>query len=377
MKFKRIMLIAVILIFLTAGAVSASDDNQTDLTLANSDIQEMSVDEGVLKAPSTDEVLDISQDVDVLEVSLNQSDEVLGFSTSRINVWFSEEPYIVLDRENDFWILNDNRVEFPKESAIKIVAKDLNTGKTYSDSVPTETIHFEYGMDNIHYMVYADMFKKIPWTAKHKYLVKVYWVSPEGKAKGLGKQKLQVKVNTKDLKVYANDITTHLYSGEKYGVTVYKSNGQLATNVEVELFINDKPIQKVKTNSKGVAYFDIPQKVKTYRVNAYVSSLKSSSALYKIKVTHSIDLPRVAVKKSAKSLTIKVTLKKIKGKILKGQKITLNFNGNKYVKKTNKYGVAKFTIVKSVLKKLKAGKAIKYKATYLKDTASRKVKVQK
>ena len=375
MKFKRIILIALILIFLTVGAVSASDDNQTCLTGTDEDVLEISLDDEDLQVPSTDEVLDISQDVDVLDVSLEQSDEVLGFSTSRIYVWFSEEPYIVVDRENDFWILNENRVQFPEGSAIKIVAKDLNTGKTYSDSVPTETIHYEYGMDNIHYMVFADMFKKIPWTAKHKYLVKVYWVSPTGNVKGLGKKTLQVKVNTKQLRVYANDIITHIYSGEKYGVTVYKSNGQLASNVEVELFINDKPVQKAKTNSKGVAYFDIPQKKGTYYVNAYVESFKASSEKFKLKVSHSFTITKATVKKSAKKLIIDVSLKKVK--TLKGQEIKLNFNGKKYVAKTNKKGVARFVIGKSVLKTLKVGKTVKYKATYLKDGATIAVKVQK
>lgn len=257
MNFKKIMFVVLILIFLTIGAVSASEDNQTDLTLVDEEIDG----DDILEVSSSEDVLDISQDADVMEVSINQSDEVLGFSTSRIYVWFSEEPYLVLDGENDFWILNENRVQFPKQSSVKIVAKDLNTGKTYSDSVPVESIYYEYGMDNIHYMVYADMFKKIPWTAKHKYLVKVYWVSQDGKSSYLGKKTLQVKVKTKEVRVYINDIITHLYSGEKYGVTVYKSDGKLATNVEVELFLNDKPIQKAKTNSKGVAYFDIPKKL--------------------------------------------------------------------------------------------------------------------
>ena len=374
MKFKKIMMVGLILlVILTIGAVSASEDNQTTLTVEDNQADS----QDVLEASSSEDVLDVSQDSEVMEVAVNQSDDVLGFSTSKIYVWFSEEPYIVLDDENDFWILNENRVQFPKQSAVKIVAKDLKTGKTYSDSVPVESIHYEYGMENIHYMVYADMFKKIPWTAKHKYLVKVYWVSPEGKSSYLGKKTLQVKVKTKEVRVYARDITTHIHSGEKFGVTVYKSNGQLATNVEVELFINDKPVQKAKTNSKGVAYFDIPQKRGTYKVNAYVSSYKISSARYKIKVTHSVDLPKVAVKKSAKKLTIKTTLKKINGKLLKGEKITLNFNGKIYVVKTNKNGVAKFTIGKSVLKKLKVGKTIKYRATYLNDTATKSVKVQK
>jgi invasion protein IalB len=53
------------------------------------------------------------------------------------------------------------------------------------------------------------------------------------------------------------------------------------------------------------------------------------------------------------------------------------FKGKKYTAKTNKKGVAKITVKKSVLKKLKAGKKITYTATYLKDTVKRTVKVKK
>ena len=76
-------------------------------------------------------------------------------------------------------------------------------------------------------------------------------------------------------------------------------------------------------------------------------------------------------------MTIKATLKKVNGKYLKSKKVTLKFNGKKYTAKTNKKGVAKFTIKSKVLKKLKAGKKVKYQATYKKDTVKMKVKVKK
>ena len=62
---------------------------------------------------------------------------------------------------------------------------------------------------------------------------------------------------------------------------------------------------------------------------------------------------------------------------MKGKKIVFKFKGKKYTAKTNKKGVAKITVKKSVLKKLKAGKKVKYSATYLKDTVKRTVKVKK
>ena len=76
----------------------------------------------------------------------------------------------------------------------------------------------------------------------------------------------------------------------------------------------------------------------------------------------------MTVKKSLKKLVLKATLSKLNGKYLKGKKVTFKFNGKKYSARTDKKGVAKVTVKKSVLNKLKVGKKIIYQATYLKDT---------
>jgi hypothetical protein len=90
----------------------------------------------------------------------------------------------------------------------------------------------------------------------------------------------------------------------------------------------------------------------------------------------SLKLSKVTVKKSAKKLVLKATLK-INGKVVKGKKITYKFNKKTYKAKTNKNGVAKVTIKKSVLKKLKVGKKVKYQASYGKTTVKQTVKVKK
>ena len=87
-------------------------------------------------------------------------------------------------------------------------------------------------------------------------------------------------------------------------------------------------------------------------------------------------MSKVTVKKSAKKLVIKATLK-INGKVVKGKKITFKFNKKTYKAQTNKKGVAKVTIKKSVLKKLKVGKKVKYQASYGKTTVKQIVKVKK
>lgn len=89
----------------------------------------------------------------------------------------------------------------------------------------------------------------------------------------------------------------------------------------------------------------------------------------------SLTLKKVSVKRSAKKLVLQSTLK-INGKVAKGKKVSFKFNGKKYTAKTNKKGIAKVTVKKSVLKKLKKGKKIKYQVTYGKTTIKRTAKVK-
>ncbi|WP_458404683.1 Ig-like domain repeat protein [Methanobrevibacter sp.] len=89
-----------------------------------------------------------------------------------------------------------------------------------------------------------------------------------------------------------------------------------------------------------------------------------------------LTLKKVTVKRSAKKLVIKATLK-INGKSKKGLKVTFKFKGKKYTAKTNAKGIAKITVKKSVLKKLKKGKKVTYTAAYDKVTKKVTVKVKK
>ena len=82
------------------------------------------------------------------------------------------------------------------------------------------------------------------------------------------------------------------------------------------------------------------------------------------------------VKKSAKKLVL--TAKLTKGKtLIKGKKVTFKFNGKTYKAKTSKKGIAKVTIKKSVLKKLKVGKKVSYQAKYSKLSVKKTAKVKK
>ena len=92
--------------------------------------------------------------------------------------------------------------------------------------------------------------------------------------------------------------------------------------------------------------------------------------------TIKLTLKTVKVKKSASKLVLSAMLKQ-SGKALKGKKLTFKFNKKKYSAQTNKKGIAKVTVKKKVLRKLKTGKKITYKVSYGKITVSKKVKVKK
>ena len=70
-------------------------------------------------------------------------------------------------------------------------------------------------------------------------------------------------------------------------------------------------------------------------------------------------------------------MKKVGNKYIKGKKVTLKLNGKKYKVKTNKKGVAKFTVKKSAFNKLDAGKKYIYKVAYGKNAVKKKITVKK
>ena len=83
------------------------------------------------------------------------------------------------------------------------------------------------------------------------------------------------------------------------------------------------------------------------------------------------------VKKSAKVTKIKITLNKVNGKYLKSKTLKIKFNKKTYKVKTNKKGVATWKVKKSMLKKLKVGKKVKYTVTYGKATLTKKLTIKK
>ena len=182
---------------------------------------------------------------------------------------------------------------------------------------------------------------------------------------------------TDTFRIYAVKITpkaTSAWYTGTYSVTVYGADGKVAANKNVIFYINGKKVKSTTTNNKGVASFKLPAKYvpKKYTIKTMALSKTISK---KVLVKQIITAKATKFKKSAKKATITVTLKKVDGKYLKGKTVKLRFNGKTYTKKTTSKGVAKFTIKKSVLKKLRAGSKYIYKVTYSKTYIRKVVKV--
>ena len=151
--------------------------------------------------------------------------------------------------------------------------------------------------------------------------------------------------------------------GKNYNFDVV--NG--VANVKVPELVNGNYLYTITYSGDG-RYLSFT-KTGTVAVNKQTTSTKTVT-----KIT--ITLKTVKIKKSAKKLVLQATLKQGKNP-LKGKKITFKFNGKMYKATTNAKGVAKDTIKKTVLKKLKVGKKIKYQASYGKILAKKTAKVRK
>ena len=171
------------------------------------------------------------------------------------------------------------------------------------------------------------------------------------------------------------DINMYYYDGTKYSVRIMGNNGKhVGAGQTVSIQIGKKTY-KVKTDKYGYVTMKIPDEFTpaTYKITVTYAGQTVKNTLKVKQVLTS--KKTVTVKKSAKKLVLKATLK---GKnVLKNKNVTFKVNGKIYKAKTNSKGIAKVTIKKSAIKKLKAGKKYSVMVTYLKDTIKTTLKVKR
>ncbi|WP_296879522.1 Ig-like domain repeat protein [uncultured Methanobrevibacter sp.] len=178
-------------------------------------------------------------------------------------------------------------------------------------------------------------------------------------------------------RIVGNRNTVKYYNSHfKYKFRVIGNNGKaVGKGVIVTVKIGKKTF-KLKTKNNG---YIIIRLNKHFAPKKYIirASYKGYSIKNTIVVKHIIFSKKtVNVKKSAKKLVLAAKFKQGK-KILKNRLVTFKFMGKKYNTKTNKFGIAKVTIKKNVINKLRIGKNYRFSVTYVKDTIKRTIKVRR
>ena len=173
-------------------------------------------------------------------------------------------------------------------------------------------------------------------------------------------------VNIPVYKLTSSNVAMSYNDGSKYKVLLTKDGKTLAGET-VKITFNGKT-SNVKTDKNGYATLTVSNLPGKYTVTA---SYKGQSVKNTIQVKQNLKASKVTVKKSAKSFVLKATLNKLKGK-----KLTFKFNGKTYTAKTDKKGVAKVTIKKNIIKKLKKGKKYTFTVKYVSNTVKSQVTVK-
>lgn len=188
-----------------------------------------------------------------------------------------------------------------------------------------------------------------------------------------------VKINITQSPVYKiteNADISVKYSGKAtYKVLITRDGKPAGAGESVVIAFNGKSTV-VKTDAQGYATLELDSNVKpgTYDIRTTWGGV---SVTNKVKVSQIIKASDKKVKKSAKHTKIKIGLDKVDGKYLSGKSVKVKFNGKTYRVKTNKKGVAIWKVKKSMLKKLKVGKKVKYTVTYGKDVLTKKLTIKK
>ena len=176
-------------------------------------------------------------------------------------------------------------------------------------------------------------------------------------------------------RIVGNKSVSMFYTESKtYNVRVFADNGNPAAAGETVMVKIDGVNAAYKTDASGYIKVNLASlTVKNHKIVVTYRGVKSTGT---IKVKSILNVKNVKAKKY-NSLKIKVKTKKVNGKFLKGKKLTLKFKGKTYKAKINKKGVATFKFKKGTFKKLKVGKKYTYKVYYLKNKASKKIKIKK
>lgn len=150
------------------------------------------------------------------------------------------------------------------------------------------------------------------------------------------------KINVFDVLTGNKNYNLYFNSGKYYTVKVYGNDGKpVGANKKVTFTVNLKKYV-VNTDKNGNAKLKINFQPGSYLVTAqYGYYIVANKIIVKPTL---IPLTQFGAKKISKTFKYKVKLLNNKGKVLKNKKVKVKFNKKNYFAKTNKKGIATFTI---------------------------------
>ena len=172
----------------------------------------------------------------------------------------------------------------------------------------------------------------------------------------------------------AKNIAMYYFDGHKFKAKIIGNNGKAVGKNQVVTVKFNKKTYKLKTNAKGYVSLTIPDTATPgkYKLTA---TYKGQTIKRTVTVKQNLKTKKYTVKKTAKKLNVKATLKN--GKLpVKGIWIIFKLNGGKYIAKTDKNGNAIFPLNKKIISKLKAGKTYTMKFSANRNTIKTTLKVK-
>jgi hypothetical protein len=434
MKIKHLIIVSLILAVLTIGAVSASDDISEDIVSADASVDELAVDDtaddAVVEATDDAEVVGqhydtVDADLDVWEEFDTNDGQLAGVHgddplNGTVSLSIDGTQYynqVFKDSDDDYGVgIGANDMNLPdnlktgthsvmlsylkngvKESVTKNVkfiyspdveAADISTGDVAVIAI--EQLPGASGTATLYNVKEGVVGSAVQTVAISNGFAKIL---VNGLAKGSHEFKLNMTINGEnyernvyiDVKDntagYAATASSNINVGDNAVITFSGPK----TKGDVHIYVDGQEIKTVKYVGGTLSENIVGLSEGTHQITVqYMKGEDFYSKTFDVvvakkaatKQTIKLTLKKVTVKKSAKKLVLQATLK-INNKVVKGKKLTFKFNGKKYTAKTNKKGVAKVTIKKKVLKKLKVGKKVKYQVSYSGKTVKKTAKVKK
>lgn len=348
---KRILLLVFIVLttMLSVNAISANDENVTDLYSANQEN-----DSSVISL-STENDLSVSDngadENAVLESdnSNNLSNNTLGESleneilegSSKVNTTLeSSSGNIYYGSNYEVTLKDSNGTGITNQKVIIKIGSKIYEAKTNSKGLASVKVELNPGS-------YAT---SVSFEGNDSYNL----------ANILGTVKIFPTITSKDISKY--------YKGSaKYTATFFTTQGKALVNTNVQIKINGKSYT-VKTNNKGVASLDINLKPGNYLAYAY-DPITGYSLKNNVRVLSTISASDISkIYTDGKKFSAKFL--KSNGKVLSKKYIKFKVNGKTYKVKTNANGVASLSLTN-----LKKGtyKIISYNADGLTKTNTVKV----